>query len=196
MLREELQLLFGSGFNHIYPKENTELYKEIIRNEGVIVSEYPPDEEVSSKNFPKRNKIVSAISDGILIIEGKYRSGTSITAKIGIMQNKPLFCVPHSVYNSYGMVPNELIKKGANLITNSEDIIGFYKNKNIKLKKVEKSREYSNEILQLLSKTSLTKEEIAYILNKNISQINQELTILELEGYIRENIKKEYNIIE
>lgn len=94
------------------------------------------------------------------------------------------------------MVPNELIKKGANLITNSEDIIDFYKNKNIELKKVEKSREYSNEILQLLAKKSLTKEEIAHILNKNISQINQELTILELEGYIRENIKKEYNIIE
>jgi predicted Rossmann fold nucleotide-binding protein DprA/Smf involved in DNA uptake len=93
-------------------------------------------------------------------------------------------------------VPNELIKKGAHLITNSKDIIEFYKDKNIELKKVEKNREYSNKILQLLSKESLTKEQIAHKLDKNIAQINQELTILELKGYIKENMKKEYNIIE
>lgn len=196
MLEERLQLLFGSGFNHIYPKENEKLFKEIIQNDGAIVSEYTPDEEVSSKNFPKRNRIVSALSDGILVIEGKYGSGTSITARIGIKHNKPLLCIPHSVYNSYGTVPNELIKKGAHLITNSKDIIEFYKDKNIELKKVEKNREYSNKILQLLSKESLTKEQITHKLDKNIAQINQELTILELKGYIKENMKKEYNIIE
>lgn len=93
-------------------------------------------------------------------------------------------------------MPNELIKKGAHLITNSKDIIEFYKDKNIELKKVEKNREYSNKILQLLYKESLTKEQIAHKLDKNIAQINQELTILELKGYIKENMKKEYNIIE
>lgn len=131
-----------------------------------------------------------------MIIEGKYRSGTSITAGIGIKQNKPLFCVPHSVYNQYGMVPNELIKKGANLITNSNDIIEFYKNKNIEIKKLEKNKTYTNDILTLLSKECLTKEEIAIKLNKSIAQVNKELTILELEGYIKENIKKGYNIVE
>lgn len=188
--------VIGSGFNNIYPKENEKLFKEIIEKGGAIVSEYPPEEQISSKNFPKRNRIVSAISDGILVIEGKYGSGTSITAKIGIKQNKPLFCVPHSVYNQYGTVPNELIKKGAKLITNSNDIIEYYKLKNIELKKIEENKEYDNEILKILSKESLTKEEIARKLNKSIAQVNKELTMLELEGYIKENIQKGYNIIE
>lgn len=188
--------VIGSGFNNIYPKENEKLFKEIIEKGGAIVSEYPPEEQVSSKNFPKRNRVVSALSDGILVIEGKYRSGTSITAGIGIKQNKPLFCVPHSIYNQYGTVPNELIKKGAKLITNSNDIIEFYKLQNIELRKIEKNKEYSNKILKVLSEESLTKEEIARKLNKSIAQVNKELTMLELEGYIKENIQKGYNIIE
>lgn len=89
-----------------------------------------------------------------------------------------------------------MIKKGAKLVTDSSDIIEFYKEKNIELKRIEKNKEYSNEILKILSKETLTKEEIAIRLNKNIAQVNQELTMLELEGYIKENIQKGYNIIE
>ena len=98
--------------------------------------------------------------------------------------------------NPYGTIPNELIKNGAKLVTNSNDIIEFYKKQNIELKKPEKNKQYSNEILKLISEETLTKEEIANKLNKNIAQINQELTILELEGYIKENIQKGYEIIE
>lgn len=103
--------VLGSGFNNIYPKENKELFRRIIENGGAVVSEYPPDTEVYSKNFPKRNRIVSGLSDGILVIEGKYRSGTTITARYGFEQGKPVFCLPHSVFSKYGLSPNCLIKE-------------------------------------------------------------------------------------
>ncbi|MGN1330769.1 MAG: DNA-processing protein DprA [Clostridia bacterium] len=188
--------VIGSGFNHIYPTENKDLFQRIIKSGGAIISEYPPETIVESKNFPKRNRIISALSDGILVIEGKYGSGTGITAKLGVMQNKPIFCIPHSIYNKYGMIPNDLIKKGANLVTSSKDILDYYKKQNINLDLEESKTTYNNEILEILKKEILNKEEISKKLNKSISQVNQELTLLELEGLITEEYGKGYRIIE
>lgn len=188
--------VIGSGFNHIYPTENKDLFQRIIKSGGAIISEYPPETIVESKNFPKRNRIISALSDGILVIEGKYGSGTGITAKLGVMQNKPIFCIPHSIYNKYGMIPNDLIKKGANLVTSSKDILDYYKKQNINLDLEESKTTYKNEILEILKKEILNKEEISKKLNKSISQVNQELTLLELEGLITEEYGKGYRIIE
>lgn len=188
--------VIGSGFNHIYPTENKDLFQRIIKSGGAIISEYPPETIVESKNFPKRNRIISALSDGILVIEGKYGSGTGITAKLGVMQNKPIFCIPHSIYNKYGMIPNDLIKKGANLVTSSKDILDYYKKQNINLDLEESKTTYNNEILEILKKEILNKEEISKKLNKSISQVNQELTLLELEGLITEEYGKGYRTIE
>ncbi|MBP3463712.1 MAG: DNA-processing protein DprA [Clostridia bacterium] len=188
--------VIGSGFNHIYPTENKDLFQRIIKSGGAIISEYPPETIVESKNFPKRNRIISALSDGILVIEGKYGSGTGITAKLGVMQNKPIFCIPHSIYNKYGKIPNDLIKKGANLVTSSKDILDYYKKQNINLDLEESKSTYNNEILEILKKEILNKEEISKKLNKSISQVNQELTLLELEGLITEEYGKGYRIIE
>ena len=194
--KEKTIAVLGSGFNHIYPKENKPLYERIIKNGGAIISEYPPETEPDSLHFPKRNRIVSALSDGILMIEGKHRSGTTITAEYGIKQKKPVFCLPHSISNSYGTGPNSIIKKGGILVTNAQDIIKYYEAKNVKFIENENKKKYNNEILKLLSKEILTKEELALKLNKSISEINQELTILELEEIITQEYGKGYRIIE
>lgn len=188
--------VLGSGFNHVYPKENKPLYEKIIKSGGAIISEYPPETEPDSLHFPKRNRIVSALSDGILMIEGKHRSGTTITAEYGIKQKKPVFCLPHSINNSYGTGPNSIIKKGGILVTKAQDIIKYYENQNIEFIEKENKKKYDNEILKLLSKEILTKEELAIKLNKSISEINQELTILELEEIITQEYGKGYRIIE
>ena len=112
------------------------------------------------------------------------------------MQNKPIFCIPHSIYNKYGMIPNDLIKKGANLVTSSKDILDYYKKQNINLDLEESKTTYNNEILEILKKEILNKEEISKKLNKSISQVNQELTLLELEGLITEEYGKGYRTIE
>ena len=137
------------------------------------------------------------MSDGIIVIEGKYRSGTTITADYGIKQKMPVFCLPHGINNSYGTGPNKIIQNGGILVTEPQDIITYYENKNIKFKKVERKIPYDNEIIRLLLlEKNLGKEEIAIKLNKSISEINQELTLLELEGIITEDIEKGYKIIE
>lgn len=86
--------VLGGGFNYIYPKENKKLFEEIIKEKGAIISEYPPNERYKSEYFPKRNRIISALSVGILVIEGAYRSGTAITVRYAKEQGKLIFAVP------------------------------------------------------------------------------------------------------
>lgn len=90
---------------------------------GLIISEYPPDTKCQSKYFLERNRIVSGLSLGILVIEALYRSGTSVTAKLAILQNKKVFALPHEIWNSHGIGTNKLLKNGAILVTNTEDIL-------------------------------------------------------------------------
>ena len=115
--------VLGSGFNHVFPPENIELYKEIIEKGGAIVSEYPPETPQSSQNFLNRNRIVSGVSNGILVIEAKHRSGTSVTAKLAKEQNKKIFVIPHEIWDINGVGTNRLLQEGATLVISTEDII-------------------------------------------------------------------------
>lgn len=89
--------VLGSGFNHIFPKENIDLYNKIIDNDGLVITEYEDNIEPLSKNFPERNRIVSGLSKGVLVIEAKYRSGTSITVNYAKMQGKKVFALPRKI---------------------------------------------------------------------------------------------------
>ena len=122
--------VLGSGFKHIYPKENERLFYNIIENDGLVLSEFPVDSPVQMKNFPRRNRIISGLSLGVLVIEAAYRSGTSITAKFAKAQKRKVFCIPNSIgnKNSYGTI--ELIKNGATLVRSAKDI---FKNLDLEL---------------------------------------------------------------
>jgi len=94
----------GSGVDYIYPKENEEIYKKIIKSGGTIVSEYPEGVIPETENFRQRNRIVSGLSLGVLIIEARQvRSGTSITAKYAREQKRDIFCIPNSIENKKGI---------------------------------------------------------------------------------------------
>lgn len=115
--------VLGNGFNYIFPEKNKDLYKKILDNGGLIISEYPPNTKCQSKYFLERNRIVSGLSLGILVIEAVFRSGTSVTAKLAFSQNRKIFALPHEIWNSHGVGTNKLIKNGAILVTNTEDIL-------------------------------------------------------------------------
>lgn len=83
-----------SGLKNIYPKSNESLYNKIIQNGGLVISEYEPSKKANSRYFIERNRIVSGLSQGVLVIEAAYRSGTSITANIAKVQGKKVFCIP------------------------------------------------------------------------------------------------------
>lgn len=83
-----------SGLKNIYPKSNEDLYNKIIQNGGLVISEYEPTQEANSGSFIKRNRIVSGLSIGVLVVEAAYRSGTSVTADIAKKQGRKVFCIP------------------------------------------------------------------------------------------------------
>lgn len=115
--------VLGSGFAHIYPEENKNLCKEIIKTGGAIITEYEKEMKPLKMNFPIRNRIISGLSDGVLVVEAKQRSGTLITVDYALEQGKDVFVIPGNITNQNSFGTNELIKQGAIPVTNVEDIL-------------------------------------------------------------------------
>ncbi len=115
--------VLGSGFGNIYPKENKELCKEIIQKSGAVITEYEPEAKPEKMHFPARNRIISGLSNGVLVVEAKERSGTLITVDHALDQGRNVYIIPGNITsdNSYGT--NELIKQGAKIVTKIEDIL-------------------------------------------------------------------------
>ena len=107
--------VLGTGFNNIYPPENIQLFKDILRNNGTIITEYEPDTKKAPDNFRKRNRIVSGMSMGVLVVEAAYKSGTGITINYARKQKKPIFGLPSNIENKNGIGTNRLLKKDRNI---------------------------------------------------------------------------------
>ena len=115
--------VLGSGINYIYPKENEILYNTILEEQGLIISEYPLNMIPTPKCFPARNRIISGISDKVLVTEASQKSGSIITANFAIEQGKNVYAIPGNITSVKSEGTNELIKEGAFLVTTLEDII-------------------------------------------------------------------------
>jgi DNA processing protein len=114
--------VWGTGIDVIYPKENKKLAESIVASGGTIVSEYPLGTFPAPQNFPIRNRILSGMSVGVLVIEAAEYSGTRITARCAMEQNRDVYAVPGNVTNKNAWGPNTLIKQGAKLTATWEDI--------------------------------------------------------------------------
>lgn len=121
----ETVAVLGSGISVVYPKEHARLMRAIARR-GAVISEYPPFERPLPQNFPKRNRIISALSQGTVIVEASHGSGALITASKAVAQGRELFAIPGKVGDGNSEGPNELIRNGANVILSSDDIIRHY----------------------------------------------------------------------
>ncbi len=114
--------VFGTGINVIYPRENARLAEQILALGGALVSEFPVDTFAAPQNFPIRNRIISGLSVGVLVVEAGEYSGTRITARCALEQNREVFAVPGNVTNRNSWGPNTLIKQGAKLTATWEDV--------------------------------------------------------------------------
>ena len=200
----------GGGFNKIYPKENEWLFHKILTNCGCIISEYPPNVDADKNNFPKRNRIVSGISDAVLVVEAEYRSGTSITAKYAKEQGKILCCLPSNIDNKCGIGTNRMIQEGAKLVIKPNEIVEFLKCKEIKKENMEtnnNTRKQESSQIQNMPKEyemvyNIIKEkqvhinDICKISKKDILQITPILTMLEIEGYLEQLVGNQFKIKE
>jgi DNA processing protein len=114
--------VFGTGVDVVYPKENTRLADQILSLGGALISEFALGTFAAPQNFPIRNRIISGISCGVLVIEAAEYSGTRITARCALEQNREVFAVPGNVTNKNSWGPNTLIKQGAKLVATWEDV--------------------------------------------------------------------------
>jgi DNA processing protein len=114
--------VFGTGVDVVYPKENSRLAEQILSMGGALVSEFPLSTFAAPQNFPIRNRIISGMSYGVLVIEAAEYSGTRITARCALEQGREVFAVPGNVTNKNSWGPNTLIKQGAKLVATWEDV--------------------------------------------------------------------------
>lgn len=179
-----------SGINHIYPAKHKALASRIIQQDGLLLSEYPPDEEAKQNYFLARNRIVCGLSIGTLVIEGAKRSGTSVTAKLTKEQGKPVFCIPSSLESGKGYTPNHLIQQGAHLVMKTKDIIQVFPEyefkKNNRKRKRNIAQQKEDPFLSYFSEVPIHINELAEKTGNRVEDLSFSLIKLQLERKIRE----------
>jgi len=182
--------VLGCGIDQIYPRQNHMLYQEIA-SKGLLLSEYPPGVEPRPGLFPERNRIISGLSRGVLIVEAAERSGSLITADLAVEQGREVFSVPGPIFSGTSMGSNALIKQGAKLVTSIEDIVEEFPDLMgktvIKIEEFEKIIVTQEEttLLSLFSDEPLHWDELYSALPKDLQQwIDRDLVRLEAKGLI------------
>ena len=119
-------VVMGCGLDIVYPRENTKLFDRILQNNGLLVSEYPPGTPPSAKHFPARNRIISGLSRGVIIVEAKGSSGSLITADMAVSEGRDVFVVPCNLLDHTADGNKFLMRNGAFVLTGYEDIVKEY----------------------------------------------------------------------
>jgi len=180
--------VLGTGLDKksIYPKSNLGLAEKILENNGCLISEYPPETRGTKFTFPQRNRIISGLSQGVLVVEAKQKSGALITANFAFSQKRKVFAVPGPIYSSNSKGPHLLIKKGAKLVENANDIL-----QELNLPKITRPGLVEGETLEENLILEALKEEALYI-DKIIGRTKlpaattaSTLAILEIKGKVR-----------
>ncbi len=119
---EKTIAVVGGGLDTVYPEENKNIFQKIIE-QGAVISEYVVGTKPEKTNFPARNRIISAISDGVLVVEATKKSGTFITVDFALEHGKNVYAIPGNINSSMSLGTNELIKQGAKMVTTESDIL-------------------------------------------------------------------------
>lgn len=181
--------VLGSGLDdaNLYPSTNRYLAQKIISAGGLVISEYPPGTMPLKQHFPRRNRIIAGLSQGVLIIEGDIDSGSLITAAVALEQNREIMAIPGSVYSPNSAGPNELIKKGAHLIRNYHDIIDI-----LDLKEISQPYQITTPtdpqqkiIWEILNHEPLEINEIIRKTGLKAADVNAQISIMELKKMIK-----------
>lgn len=200
--------VLGSGIDNLYPKSNADIANDIVKSGGAVISEFPPGTIPDKGNFPLRNRVVSGLSLGVVVMESGIKGGSMITAELALDQNREVFTVPHPLDNPSGTGCNYLIKKGAaKLVQVVDDILvelplGFTTANDIQQTEepnIPGWREYdldelSKRICEQLEKDSIQIDDLSEELNINTSQLLVALLQLEMQDLVTQKAGKIFEL--
>lgn len=198
--------VLGSGVDVIYPRRNIGLAREIIESGGAVISEYSPGTRPKPEHFPMRNRIVSGLTLGTLVIESAQNGGSMITAKSALRQNREVFAIPHSIENRAGAGNNELLREGATMAVRVEDILNEFPPGRLPKPPEEqpvpsgnrwKKRdldELSRKICRLLNRSPRHIDELSLSLEIPPHRLSSRLLDLEMQKCIRQKAGKIFEI--
>lgn len=191
--------VIGNGINICYPAKNENLYQEIISNGGCVVTEYPFDTQPMASNFPNRNRIISGLSSGILVVEAQDKSGTLITASHAADQGKDVFAVPGNINSIFSVGTNKLIRDGAKLVTCLDDIIeeipslkALDNGENTIKKSLDNLTINEALIINFINEGEKSIDELLTKTGLSINELLSTLTMLEMKGIIKQLSGKKF----
>ncbi len=192
--------VIASGFDYKYPSSNKDLYEKLSQNYGAIVTEYYPTFEPIKFRFPQRNRIVTGLSYGTVVGEAAIKSGALISANLTLEQDRELMCVPGSINNKNTEGVYKLLKNGATMVTNGEDILNAL-NWEIKTVQKDKSKNKANIPVQYSSLFDIISiepkgfDELQSITGMGTEELLQSLTVMEVDGLIELTDGDRYKIV-
>ena len=190
--------VLGCGVDHIYPPEHRNLARSIVRN-GAVISEYPPGTHPDRSNFPQRNRIISGMSSGVIIVEAGEKSGSLITARFAAEQGREVFVVPGKVTDLQSRGTNRLIRDGARPFYEKNEILEFLQTwQAAEPQKLNKpmqeafSTQEDKIILGLITNEALHIDEIVRKSGLPLSKVSSSIVLLELKGMVLETAPQTY----
>ena len=182
--------VLGSGLDCVYPSENRMLAKQITDGKGAMISEYGLGVRPEAKNFPPRNRIISGLSLGVIVVEAGERSGALITTNFALEQDRDVFAVPGNINSPVSMGPNKLIQQGAKLVTKVDDVLEELNLHMVAEKTaVQLALPESNEEVALythLSAQPIHIDELRRETGLSSSEVSSTLTLMELKGMVQQ----------
>ncbi len=189
--------VIGSGFNNIYPPENKEFSEEISRS-GAVISEFPVNDKPLKENFPRRNRVISGLSLGLLVVEAAKNSGALITADFALEQGREVFALPGKIDSHSSFGTNALIKQGAKLVTGIQDILEEFDFSEAPLPKESASVKYDvnnekeNKLYELITRQAQPLDELIEKSHLDVSQISSILLSLQIRKLIKQLPGKQF----
>ncbi len=181
--------VLGHGIDYIYPAEHRKLAERIIA-QGALVTDYPVGTPPEGSNFPPRNRIISGLALGVLVVEGDVSSGAHITADFAAEQGRDVFAVPGNILNRGSRLPNTLIQQGATPVLTAEDILEQLNltmvAQQAEAREVIPADETESKLMELLSAEPMHIDDIRREIGLPISQVSSTLALMELKGTVRQ----------
>jgi DNA processing protein len=193
--------VMANGIDIVYPAENRKLAEAIVqRGQGALITEYPPGTPPDSRHFPARNRIISGLSLGVLVVEAPHKSGTLLTTDFAAEQGREIFAIPGNINAPNSQGTNRLIQDGAKMVLRPEDILDelrlTYRKTETRqaVEKIVPESPFELELLRAIALEPLHVDEIAIRIQHSIHEISAALAILELRGVVQQSTPMTYQL--